>query len=583
MLISNVTAEPVIHLWSFKVLARFDGAFSLDSRAALRNNLQKNDTAGERSSMNKPMLSFGRIWNMSIGFFGVQVAFGLQNANVSRIFQTLGADVGAIPILWIAAPLTGLIVQPIIGHMSDRTWGRFGRRRPYFFVGAVLTTLALLVMPHSPYLWFAAIMLWVMDASINVTMEPFRAFVGDMLPHRQRTAGFAMQSFFIGAGGFLSSAMPYILTTWFDVSNTAPPGVVPDSVILSFYIGAVFVLIAVMWTVFTTREYAPAELRAFEKSEAGGAASALVETREPSAQGRRGLYFTLGGLFLIIGGAATVLLAQISAGAVELAADALNLNDLYFLTVGLTVFGLILIAAGILKQAGAPDNPFSEIIDDMFSMPKTMRQLAIVQFFTWFALFAMWIYTTPGVAAHHYGASDPTSPAYNEGANWVGVLFGGYNLVAAVFAFFAIPRLAAAVSRKGAHALSLIAGAAGLASIYLIRDPQLLWISMIGVGIAWAAIVSIPYSILSGALPGGKMGVYMGIFNFFIVIPQLLAASILGVIVRYLLGGEAALALVIGAGSLVVAAAATLRVTDPAAAATEGGDPFERAAEGAHG
>ncbi|MEM8770820.1 MAG: MFS transporter [Pseudomonadota bacterium] len=499
---------------------------------------------------------------MSIGFFGVQVAFGLQNANVSRIFQTLGAEVDQIPILWIAAPLTGLLVQPIIGHMSDRTWNRFGRRRPYFFAGAVMTTLALFVMPHSPYLWIAAIMLWVMDASINVTMEPFRAFVGDKLPHSQRTAGFAMQSFFIGAGGFISSAMPLILTDWFGVSNQAPLGVVPDSVVYSFYIGAAFVLTAVLWTVFSTTEYSPEEALAFEKAEAfSETVSAAAVDRET---GRPVTYFSIGGVLFVLGGIGTVLLAQISSGAIRLAAEALNLNDLFFVTIMLTVFGLVLIAAGILKQRRLADNPFSEIIDDMFAMPDTMRQLAIVQFFTWFALFAMWIYTTPGVAAHHYGAEDASSALFNEAANWVGFIFGAYNVVAAVFAFFFIPLIANAIGRKAAHSISLVLGGAGLISIYLISEPNLLWISMVGVGIAWAAIVSIPYSILSGALPSGKMGVYMGIFNFFIVIPQLLAASILGVIVRYAFNGEAIFALIVGGVSLFIAAIVTLLVRDPA-------------------
>jgi maltose/moltooligosaccharide transporter len=519
--------------------------------------------------MQKPTLGFWRIWNMSFGFFGIQVGFGLQNANVSRIFQTLGADVGQIPILWIAAPLTGLLVQPIIGHMSDRTWGRYGRRRPYFFAGAALTTLALLIMPNSPHLWIAAGMLWIMDASINITMEPFRAFVGDMLPNRQRTAGFAMQSFFIGAGGYLSSAMPDILTKWFHIANEAPAGVIPDSVRFSFYIGAAFVFAAVMWTVFTTKEYSPEEMAAFEAAEAPNRFEISAVARSEGSAPK--VYFALGGLLLVIGGVGTVILAQISSGAIDAAAEALKLNDLYFVTVGLTAFGLVLIAAGLMKQRGkGKDNPLAEIVDDMFSMPDTMRQLAIVQFFTWFALFAMWIYTTPGVSAHHYGASDASSALYNEAANWVGVLFGRYNVIAAAVAFFAIPWFAGRIGRKATHATSLALGGLGLASMYLISDPRLLWISMVGVGIAWASIVSVPYSILSGALPAGKMGVYMGIFNFFIVIPQMLAASILGVIVRYLLDGEAILALVVGGASLGIAAIATLFVNDRTAGEESG-------------
>ena len=499
--------------------------------------------------MDKPKLHFWQIWNMCFGFFGIQIGFGLQNANVSRIFQTLGADIDAIPILWIAAPLTGLLVQPIIGYMSDRTWGRLGRRRPYFFYGALATTAALFIMPNSPVLWIAAGMLWIMDASINVTMEPFRAFVGDMLPHRQRTTGFAMQSFFIGVGAVFASAMPWILTNWFSVSNAAEPGVVPQSVKLAFYMGAVFLFGSVMWTVFSTKEYSPEQLRAFEESEKpeGASEASGSEGAQPPSASR---FFRNGGVWLIVSGVITVLIAQL---ALE--------KELFVLSVGGVVFGLMQVAAGLLKQRKRTDNAFSEIIDDLFLMPRTMKQLAIVQFFSWFALFSMWIYTTSAVTAHHYGTSDVGSTLYNDGANWVGVLFASYNGAAALAAF-AIPVLAARSSRKIAHMVCLLCGAAGLASILVIRDPGMLWISMIGVGIAWASILSIPYAILSGALPGQKMGVYMGIFNFFIVIPQLTAASILGVLVRRLFDGQAIYALALGGFSLVLAAAATLFVDD---------------------
>lgn len=506
----------------------------------------------------KPDLSFWQIWNMSFGFFGIQIGFQLQNSNMSRIFQTLGAEIEQIPILWIAAPLTGLLVQPIIGHMSDKTWGRFGRRRPYFFVGAVLTTLALLFMPHSPYLWIAAGTLWILDASINVTMEPFRAFVGDLLPNRQRTYGFAMQSFFIGAGAVFAAALPTIFTE-LGVANVAPNGVVPDSVRYSFYVGAALAAVSVLWTVFSTREYSPDELASFEASERGSDAATPAAK---SAGKNSGTYLTIGGALLIFGVVATAILKQVSSGAVGLAEEALKINDLYFVSVGLAIFGLLLVAAGLFKQRGWSDNPFSEIIDDMFSMPKTMRQLAVVQFFTWFALFAMWIYTTGGVAASLYGTTDTASPEYNQAANWVSLLFGVYNAVAAVVAFVLIPLIAKAIGRKATHALNLALGGLGLASFLFIRDPDYLWIGMIGVGFAWASIVSVPYSILSGALPAKKMGVYMGIFNFFIVIPQLLAASILGVIVRYAFGGDAINALGVGAASLVIAALATLGVKD---------------------
>ncbi|GAB4532405.1 MAG: MFS transporter [Amphiplicatus sp.] len=504
----------------------------------------------------RPALGFWRIWNMCFGFFGIQIGFGLQNANVSRIFQTLGAEVDALPILWIAAPLTGLLVQPIIGHMSDRTWGRLGRRRPYFFYGALATTAALVVMPNSPALWVAAGMLWIMDASINVTMEPFRAFVGDMLPQRQRVTGYAMQSFFIGAGAVLASALPWMLANWFSVSNAAPPGEVPDSVRLAFYLGAAFLCGAVMWTVFTTREYSPEEMRRFEAAEAARTGAEAGEAAAAGAAAPGPARFMRYGLVWLVAG------AGLTGAIVRFGLE----KELYILGVGAAVFGLLQLLAAALKRAGRAANAFSEIMDDLYRMPRTMKQLAVVQFFSWFALFSMWIYATSAVTAYHYGARDPSSLAYNQGADWVGVLFAAYNGVAALAAF-AIPVLAARTGRKGAHAICLLLGGAGLASFLLIRDPSLLWISMIGVGAAWASILSAPYAILSGAVPGRKMGVYMGIFNFFIVLPQLAAASILGLLVRGLFGGESIYALTLGGLAMTLAAAATLFVDDPAGAA----------------
>ncbi len=512
--------------------------------------------------MRKPVLQFWQIWNMCFGFFGIQMGFGLQNANVSRIFQTLGADIDAIPILWIAAPLTGLLVQPVVGYMSDRTWGRLGRRRPYFLYGALATTAALLIMPNSPALWIAAGMLWIMDASINVTMEPFRAFVGDMLPQHQRTKGFAMQSFFIGVGAVLASAMPWMLTNWFSISNVAEPGIVPQSVKFAFYIGAAFLFGSVLWTVLSTKEYSPEQLNKFEaasKIANSGIGSEIENKSPPSASS----FFRIGGILFTVSGLITFLIAHLSLE-----------KELFVLSVGGLVFGLMLNAAGWLRRRGRADNPFSEIIDDLFVMPRTMKQLAVVQFFSWFALFSMWIYTTSAVTARHYGTSDPSSLLYNQGADHVGVLFALYNGVAALAAF-AIPILAAKTSRKTAHIVCLLCGAAGLASILVISDPGMLWISMIGVGVAWAAILSIPYAILSGVLPGKKMGVYMGIFNFFIVIPQLTAASILGVLVRRFFEGEAIYALALGGLSLALAAAATLLVDDRAGSERDGETAME--------
>ena len=430
--------------------------------------------------MAKVRLNFWQVWNMSFGFLGIQFGFALQNANVSRIFETLGASIDQIPILWIAAPVTGLIVQPIIGYLSDRTWGKLGRRRPYFLFGAILASLALLIMPNSPALWVAAGMLWVMDASINISMEPFRALVADLLPSEQRTTGFAVQSFFIGTGAIIASVLPYIFTNWLGISNTAPAGEIPPSVRYSFYIGAFAFISAVGWTVFRTKEYPPENIDEFERNK--------------------------------------------------------------------------LQNKGLLKGV-------VEIFKSFIGMPKTMIQLAVVQFFSWFALFAMWIYTTPAVTHHIYGATDTSSELFNEGANWVGVLFAIYNGFAALTAFL-LPWIAKRTSRKTVHMISLICGGIGLASFYFIKDPNLLLISELGIGLAWSSILAMPYAILAGSIPSEKMGVYMGIFNFFIVIPQITAAAILGFFVKHFFGNEAIYALLIGGASMIIAAALVMFVND---------------------
>jgi maltose/moltooligosaccharide transporter len=496
----------------------------------------------------KPHLSFWEIWNMSFGFLGIQIGFALQNANVSRIFETLGARVDEIPVLWIAAPVTGLLIQPIVGYFSDRTWNRLGRRRPYFLGGAILASLALVLMPNSPALWVAAGTLWIMDASINVSMEPFRAFVGDNLPSAQRTTGFAMQSFLIGTGAVAASILPWLLTTRFGVSNEAPPQMIPDSVRWSFYLGAAVFFLAVVWTVLRSREYSPEEMESFEENQAR---EHTLPARRTAAQfaanGSRQM--TIGGVLMTLGAIATVWLYH--EGALQV----------MILSVGILAVGALLIASGLLQQRGRHQNGFVTILNDFQDMPHTMKQLAWVQFFSWFALFAMWIYTTPAVTSHMYGTTDTTSALYNEGANWVGVGFGVYNGIAALVAF-AIPVLARRTSRKVAHAICLVCGALGLLSIVVIRDPNLFLGSMVGVGVAWASILAMPYAILTGSLPPSKMGYFMGVFNFFIVIPQIVAAALLGYLVRQFFGGEAIYALAIGGASLVLAAALTLRVED---------------------
>ena len=489
----------------------------------------------------KRHLGFWEIWNMSLGFLGIQFGFALQNANTSRIFETLGAKIDEIPILWIAAPLTGLIIQPIVGHYSDKTWTKLGRRRPYFLAGAILSTLALFLMPNSPTLWFAAIMLWIMDASINITMEPFRAFVADNLPNEQRTSGFAMQSFFIGLGAVLGSILPWVLHNWFHIPNTAPEGKIPLSVKWSYYIGGIVFLLTVLWTVFKSKEYSPEELAAFEDGKsAGNQVAAEIDTRKQR---------NIGILMLIAGLAFTWYLTTTRLD-----------KALYILGLGIATTGLLFIIASYLKEKDVAKT-FVEITTGFLHMPKTMKQLALVQFFSWFALFSMWIYTTQAVTSYIYHSTDPQSPQYNEGADWVGVLFTVYNGVAALVAFM-LPVIAKKTSRKFTHFLALLLGGLGLISIYFIQDPKLLLISMIGVGIAWASILSMPYAMLSSSLPPDKMGYFMGVFNFFIVIPQLVAATILGFIVGKLFHGQAVYALVIGGISMIIAGFLSLIVDD---------------------
>lgn len=500
--------------------------------------------------MSKPRLSFWQIWNMSFGFLGIQFGFALQNANVSRIFETLGASIDSIPILWIAAPVTGLIVQPIIGHMSDKTWNRLGRRRPYFLIGAIMASLALVIMPNSPALWFAAGMLWIMDASINISMEPFRAFVGDMLPSEQRTIGFSMQSFFIGTGAIIASALPYMMTNWFGISNTAPEGEIPASVKFSFYIGAAVFFFAVLWTVISTKEYSPEELKRFAEQDKNGShkeTSLRIDERIPHNK-----FIRLGIIWSIIGIIGSAILHF-----------ALHENDygLYVLFIGSIIFGILQIIAGMLTDRGKTESGFVVVLNDLYKMPKTMQQLAVVQFFSWFALFAMWIYTTPAVTHHIYGATDPTSQLYNEGADWVGVLMSVYNGFAAVMAFILV-WLAKKTNRKTVHMISLIVGGIAFASFYVIKNPQLLLISELGIGLAWASILAMPYAILAGSLPPEKMGVYMGIFNFFIVIPQITAAAILGFFVREIFAGEAIYALLLGGISMIIAGLTVMFVDD---------------------
>lgn len=442
-----------------------------------------------KGKFEKPRLSTGQVWNMSLGFLGIQFGFALQNGNASRILQTFGADVEHLSLFWLAAPITGMIVQPIIGHYSDRTWTRLGRRRPYFLCGALLAALALVLMPNAallayllPPIMIGAGMLMIMDASFNVAMEPFRALVADNLPESQRSQGFSVQTFLIGAGAILGSWLPYILSEYFQVDKTAEPGHVPDNVIWSFYLGAIVLVLTLLWTVFRTREYSPAERAAFDDHQ-----------DEPVAEQR-----------------------------------------------------------GILT-----------IFTDFKAMPAAMRQLGLVQFFSWFALFSMWVFSTPAIAEHvyHVAPGDTSSSQYADAGNWVGILFGVYNAVSALYAL-CLPALAQRIGKKATHAISLLAGAAGLISVYFIADPQWLLFSMIGVGVAWGSILAMPYAILSNSLPAHKMGVYMGIFNFFITFPQIVNGFFGGLIVKHLFGGHTIYALVMAGCLMIFGALSVLRIKE---------------------
>jgi maltose/moltooligosaccharide transporter len=488
----------------------------------------------------KPQLSFWQIWNMCFGFLGLQFGFALQNANVSRIFQTLGAGLEQVPLLWIAAPLTGLLVQPVIGYSSDRTWTRLGRRRPYFLAGAALAAAALVLMPRSGSLWVAAGLLWLLDGAINVAMEPFRAFVGDQLGPAQRPTGYAMQSFFIGLGAVVASLLPWLLAragiSNYSAASAAGAGI-PDTVRYAFEAGAAVLLLAVGWTTLRSREYPPEALLSFDDA----TPPALGRAPDPGRERRRGIAWAAAGL----------------AGLLAIRARGLD-PQLYLPCVG----ALLWAAAQLAHGYGVRSGPFATLMQDLAAMPAAMRRLAPVQFFSWLALFSMWIYTTPAVALAHFGSADPHSEAYNQGANWVGVLFAAYNGFAALAAAI-IPALVKRFGLRVSHLINVWLGAAALLSFLVVRDPHWLLLSMVGMGFAWASVLSLPYALLSDSLPASKMGLYMGVFNFFIVIPQLVAASVLGTLLRVMFAGVPIYALALGGLSFVLAGVLVLRVPLP--------------------
>ena len=490
----------------------------------------------------KPVQGFGGLWNISFGFLGIQIGFALQNANMSRIFQTLGGSLDDLSYLWIAAPLTGLLVQPIIGHYSDRTWTRFGRRRPYFFAGAVFAALALFVMPEAKMLWLAALTLWVLDASVNVSMEPFRAFVGDMLRKDQHTAGYALQTAFIGTGAVVGSIFPFVLAH-LGVSGDALAGV-PDTVRHSFWFGGAALLLAVLWTVGNTREYSPEQMASFDDGDAGEALAA-------PAHALAGRGFASSMMWVVAGIAVIVAVPELALQ-----------KEVYLLGGLLIAFGVARLAAIALARGGNTDNALSQIVGDFFDMPDVMKRLALVQFFSWSALFIMWIFTTPVVAQYMFGSSDATSGGYNAGSDWVGVLFAVYNAIAAVVALLVLPWLASRIGRVRTHIACLLCGAAGFASFLVVRDPTMLIVSEVGIGIAWASILAMPYAILASSLPQSKLGIYMGLFNIFIVLPQLLVATLMGSVLKAFFPTEPIWTMAFAAAVMVCAALAMLRVPE---------------------
>ena len=491
----------------------------------------------------KPRQSWAGLFNISFGFFGIQIGFALQNANMSRVFQSLGSSIDDLPALWVAAPLTGLLVQPIIGHLSDKTWlGRLGRRRPFFLLGALLAALSLLAMPESNVLLMAAVLLWVLDASLNISMEPFRAFVGDMLRKDQHTAGYAVQTAFIGVGAVVGSIFPYLLDH-FGVSNDAGLGQIPDTVRYSFWAGGLALFAAVLWTVLTTKEYSPEEMAAFgEAPEAETSTTRALASRSSS-----------GPFWWIAGG-----------GLLALATEQWGLEkEVYLLAMLLIGYGLLSYIAIRLARAGKSANMLTAIVGDFSGMPDIMKKLALVQFFSWSALFIMWINTTPVVAQNFFGSGDPASPAYQEGGNWVGLLFSVYNGVAAIAALTLLPLLSRRIGQAMTHVVCLLAGAAGFASFFVFTSPEYLIISEVGIGIAWASILAMPYAILASSLPQAKLGIYMGLFNVFVVVPQLLVATVMGSIMKAFFPDQPIWTMAFAAVTLVLAAAAMLRVKVP--------------------
>lgn len=469
----------------------------------------------------KPNLPWLAIFNMAVGFFGLQIGFALQNANASRIAQSLGADYDKLALFWLAGPVTGLILQPIVGYLSDRTWGRFGRRRPFFLIGALMASIALIFMPNSPYLWIAAASLWILDSALNISMEPFRAFVGDNLNSKQRTAGYAMQGFFIGLGTYVGSKLPKWMGL-FGAENVAAAGSIAPSVKWAFAAGALLLLLSVLWTVLTSKEYSPEELEGFEAADESDMAALRKTPRivpEPS------FFSRWGGIALAL---AAILVAAVFI---------FNTEKQFIIFAGLVaIFGGLFLYNSARLKAGKAPGFIGTLMDDFATMPKVMRRLAMVQFTSWFAFFILWVYLTPAITSHHFGSSDTASTAYGNGALAVNDIFALYGIVSMLFAL-AIPFFTKFMGVKPFYALALLIGGASFAGLYFM-GPELFWINATGIGIVWACVLTLPYVLLADALPPSRMGTYMGIFNFFIVIPQLVVGTIMGAVLSTFLQNE---------------------------------------------
>jgi maltose/moltooligosaccharide transporter len=482
----------------------------------------------------KPQLDAWQVCKICVGAFGLQFGFALPQANATRIFQNLGASLDSVPLLWLAGPITGLIVQPLVGYYSDRTWTRFGRRRPYFLTGATLAAAAMIAMPNAATLWTAMFMLWLLDASVNFTMGPYRAFVADQMSTTQRSTGYLMYMFFASVGAVVGSLLPWAMTH-LGFASLAPSGEISESVRVAFYVGATLLVIALCASAFTNREYPPDVFATFDD----GAAETPVERSTTRMRRHAFTWIAAGVLGWVL---AWTLAARLA---------------LYVLVFAAIAYGVALLAAGAIKSR----NAFTSIVDDLESMSASMRWLALVQFFSWFSLFTIFVYTAPAVAKLHFGASTPGSPEYEAGANWVGVLFATYNGLGALTALI-LPFFVKRIGMRRTHQVCLWIGAAGLLSMLFIRDPDWLLLSMVGLGFAWASIIALPYAMLANSLPARKMGVNMGIFNIFIVIPQLLAAAVLSWLLDTLAGGDAVYTFVIAAAGWILAGLAAFRVRD---------------------